>query len=57
MQMDPCELSPSYVRSIAPYQPGKPISELARELGVTGSVAERSRMASRKAPSSPARSA
>jgi histidinol-phosphate aminotransferase len=32
--MDLCELSPSYVRSIAPYQPGKPISELARELGL-----------------------
>src|SRR5438309_7682086 len=34
MRMDPCELSPSYIRSIAPYQPGKPISELARELGL-----------------------
>ncbi len=34
MLMDPCELSPSYVRSIAPYQPGKPISELAREMGI-----------------------
>ncbi len=34
MKMDPCELSPSYVRAIAPYQPGKPISELARELGL-----------------------
>src|SRR4051794_39002254 len=34
MLMDPCELSPSYVRAIAPYQPGKPISELARELGL-----------------------
>jgi histidinol-phosphate aminotransferase len=34
MLMDPCDLSPSYVRSIAPYQPGKPISELARELGL-----------------------
>src|SRR5947208_16596171 len=34
MLMDPCELSPSYVRSIAPYQPGKPISELASELGL-----------------------
>src|SRR5687767_14337029 len=34
MLMDPCELSPSYVRSIAPYQPGKPISELAREMGL-----------------------
>ena len=32
--MDLSELSPSYVRSIAPYQPGKPISELARELGL-----------------------
>ena len=34
MLIDPCELSPSYVRSIAPYQPGKPISELARELNL-----------------------
>src|SRR5258706_15403908 len=34
MLVDPCELSPSYVRSIAPYQPGKPISELAREMGM-----------------------
>ena len=34
MLIDLCELSPSYVRSIAPYQPGKPISELARELGL-----------------------
>ena len=34
MVIDPCELSPSYVRSIAPYQPGKPISELAREMGL-----------------------
>jgi histidinol-phosphate aminotransferase len=32
--IDPCELSPSYVRSIAAYQPGKPISELAREMGL-----------------------
>ncbi len=32
--LDLCELSPSYVRSIAPYQPGKPISELAREMGL-----------------------
>jgi histidinol-phosphate aminotransferase len=32
--MDLCEQSPSYVRSIAPYQPGKPISELAREMGL-----------------------
>jgi histidinol-phosphate aminotransferase len=32
--MDICELSPSYVREIAPYQPGKPIQELAREFGL-----------------------
>ncbi len=34
MNMDLCELSPAYVRSIAPYQPGKPIAELAREMGL-----------------------
>ena len=34
MLIDLCELSPSYVRSIAPYQPGKPIAELAREMGL-----------------------
>src|ERR671935_2980355 len=34
MLMDLYALSPSYVRSIAPYQPGKPISELAREMGL-----------------------
>ncbi len=34
MLIDLCELSPSYVRSIAPYQPGKPIAELAREMGM-----------------------
>ncbi len=32
--MDVCEFSPAYVRAIAPYQPGKPISELAREFGL-----------------------
>lgn len=26
--------APEYIRSIAPYQPGKPISELAREMGI-----------------------
>jgi len=31
---DLCERAPSYVRDIAPYQPGKPISELAREMGL-----------------------
>ncbi|MDB5809152.1 MAG: histidinol-phosphate transaminase [Betaproteobacteria bacterium] len=28
------DLAPAYIRSIAPYQPGKPIAELARELGI-----------------------
>lgn len=32
--MNICDLVPAYIRSIAPYQPGKPISELARELGL-----------------------
>lgn len=32
--MNCCEFAPLYVRAIAPYQPGKPISELARELGL-----------------------
>ncbi len=34
MLMDLCELSPAWIRSIAPYQPGKPVSELAREMGL-----------------------
>jgi histidinol-phosphate aminotransferase len=37
MTMDLCDLAPGYVRSIAPYQPGKPISELAREIGMEAS--------------------
>jgi histidinol-phosphate aminotransferase len=32
--MDICDLAPGYIREIAPYQPGKPIAELARELGL-----------------------
>jgi histidinol-phosphate aminotransferase len=32
--IDACERSPSYIRAIAPYQPGKPISELASEMGL-----------------------
>ena len=27
-------VAPAYIRAIAPYQPGKPISELAREMGL-----------------------
>ncbi len=30
--MHPCELAPAHIKAIAPYQPGKPIAELAREL-------------------------
>ncbi|KXW56875.1 histidinol-phosphate transaminase [Ferrovum sp. PN-J185] len=33
--IDLCELAPQYIKSIAPYQPGKPMSELQRELGLT----------------------
>ena len=32
--MSLCDQSLSYVRSISPYQPGKPITQLARELGI-----------------------
>src|SRR6266571_247261 len=32
--MSLCEQSLTYVRAIAPYQPGKPISELAREMSL-----------------------
>lgn len=32
--MNLCDLSPQYIRDIAPYQAGKPISDVARELGM-----------------------
>ena len=32
--MSVSEFAPQHIRSIAPYQPGKPISELAREMGL-----------------------
>ena len=32
--MSLCDLAPDYIRAIAPYQGGKPISELAREMGL-----------------------
>lgn len=35
---DLCDLAPEYVKAIAPYQPGKPVSELQRELGLTDIV-------------------
>lgn len=32
--MSPCDLTAAHIRAIAPYQPGKPISEVQRELGL-----------------------
>lgn len=32
--MSIAELAPSYIRNISPYLPGKPITQLARELGI-----------------------
>ena len=31
---DLCETAPGYIRAIAPYQPGRPITAVARELGL-----------------------
>jgi histidinol-phosphate aminotransferase len=36
--MNYSELVPAYIRAIAPYQTGKPIAELERELGISGIV-------------------
>jgi histidinol-phosphate aminotransferase len=36
--VDICALAPEYVRAIAPYQPGKAIAELRRELGISDIV-------------------
>jgi histidinol-phosphate aminotransferase len=36
--MNYSELAPPYIRAIAPYQPGKPIAELERELGISDIV-------------------
>ncbi|MDR2613975.1 MAG: histidinol-phosphate transaminase, partial [Candidatus Accumulibacter sp.] len=32
--MSLCDQALPYVRAIAPYQPGKPITQLAREMGI-----------------------
>ena len=32
--MNLCDFAPEYIRTIHPYQPGKPISELARDMGL-----------------------
>jgi histidinol-phosphate aminotransferase len=31
-------LVPPYIETLAPYQPGKPVEELERELGITGAI-------------------
>lgn len=36
--IDLCEQVPAYLQALAPYQPGKPISELQRELGLTSVI-------------------
>jgi histidinol-phosphate aminotransferase len=36
--MNLCDLAPEYIRAISPYQPGKPISELDREMNMQESA-------------------
>ncbi len=36
--IDSCEQVPAHLRALAPYQPGKPISELQRELGLSAII-------------------
>ncbi|MDE3208520.1 MAG: histidinol-phosphate transaminase, partial [Pseudomonadota bacterium] len=36
--MDLISCAPDYVRAISPYQPGKPLSELERELGIAQAI-------------------
>lgn len=45
--------APEYVSAIRPYVPGKPVEELERELGITGSV----KLASNENPVGPSRKA
>ena len=46
--MNPADLAPDYIRAIAPYVPGKPIEETARELGMR--EADILKMASNESP-------
>ena len=32
--IDPCEFSNSQLKDLVPYEPGKPIEDVARELGL-----------------------
>ena len=43
-------LSPHHVRALSAYQPGKPVEELERELGITGAI----KVASNENPLGPA---
>lgn len=45
------ELAPAHVRSLDAYQPGKPVEELERELGITGAI----KVASNENPLGPSR--
>ncbi|HET8562893.1 MAG TPA: histidinol-phosphate transaminase, partial [Candidatus Binatia bacterium] len=36
--MNAVDQVPEYIRSLIPYAPGKPIDEVERELGITGSI-------------------
>ena len=36
--MDIRDLIPSHILDITPYQPGKPVEEVEREFGITGSI-------------------
>jgi histidinol-phosphate aminotransferase len=38
MTIDFDALTPEHIRSLAAYQPGKPVEELERELGITGAI-------------------
>lgn len=38
MQQDFCDLANPSIRTLTPYKPGKPIEELERELGISGSI-------------------
>ncbi len=53
--MNLSELAPGYIRSIAAYQPGKPISDVARELGLD--EADIVKLASNENPLGPSKKA
>ncbi len=53
--MNLSELAPAYIRSIAAYQPGKPISDVARELGLA--EADIVKLASNENPLGPSKKA